>query len=146
MQMEAEVPPTPYTHLSPPYPYPFLSYRLRPTLSAKDPTSKALPLRLLCISPAKALLSVLSDPGNLVAATWRGACPGAFVQSWPLFCGLVVGGGGEGNTGSRWDLEKILEDLEQVQRKALVGLAGGLHSEDVPALFSCLRYFELLMV
>lgn len=43
MQMEAEVPPTPYTHLSPPYPYPLLSYRLRPTLSAKDPTSKALP-------------------------------------------------------------------------------------------------------
>lgn len=63
----------------------------------------------------------------------------------PCSVGLLLGGG-EGNTGSRWDLEKILEDLEQVQRKALVGLAGGLHSEDVPALFSCLRYFELLMV
>lgn len=60
---------------------------------------------------------MLLAPGNLVAATWGGVCAGAFVQPQPLFCGLVKGGGSEDNTGIRWDLEKILEDLEQVQKE-----------------------------
>lgn len=120
MQMEAEAPPP--IHTSVPSLLILLFY---PTCLGPHCLLRILPLRLspgktpLC-KPAKALLPVLLALENLVAPTWGGVCPGAFVQPWPLFRGLVcLGGGGssEGNTGSRWDPEKILEDLEQVQKE-----------------------------
>ena len=121
MQIEAEAPHPLHT----PVPFPskltlLLSHVCTPRLSAKDPPSKALsPGKAPLCEPAKALLSVLLAPGNLVAATWGGLCLACFCPAMVPVQWACCKGDSEGNTGSRWDTEKILEDLEQVQKESL---------------------------
>lgn len=102
MQIEAEPPPL-YTHRSPS----LLSLLSScPMCAHPDCLPRILPLRLspgkapLC-EPAKALLSVLLVPGNLVATTWEGLCLACFCSAMAPVLWACCKGDSEGSTGSR---------------------------------------------